>query len=367
MGVRRTVSVAVAIAGSFLYAACSGREIPTGTTSGAGAGNANGSTSNGFVGDGGGDVCGDEEHTALTTYPLLYFVFDASGSMGQFDGGQTRYAQVREAALDMTSSLGALVRVGAAVFPSASGDGCVAGDEVYSPKVGPGAVFASSIDVAPNGGTPTAATLRALLPELAAAPDPKVVLLATDGAPNCNPDKPCDASACMINIDGLCPTDVGNCCEPPQGIYENCVDRLATLQAIQDLKNAGVNVYVIGIPGSELYGTILDQMALSGGVPQSGQSTYYYKVDDLGTLGDLFKQIGSSLVSCTFDLADPPEAPGLTNVYFDGEVVVADPTDGWVWIDADTIELEGAACDSLKSGAVKKVRVVSGCPTVMPR
>ncbi|HTJ82776.1 MAG TPA: vWA domain-containing protein [Polyangiaceae bacterium] len=368
-GSRRMLHLALGFAISALFAACvSSRERPEGTTTGADGG-ASGGTTSGFQGTAGGDVCGNEEHTALTTYPLLYFVFDRSGSMADLDGNETRYARVRDAALDMTDSLGALVRVGATVFPSLDAtatDACLPGEEVYSPKIDPGPVFASSIDVEPGGGTPTAATLRDLLPKLSSAADPKVVILATDGAPNCDADTTCGSDTCMVNVLGECPSDAGNCCEPPAGTWENCIDRLPTLQAILDLKEAGVNVYVIGIPGSELFETVLDQMALAGGVPQSGQSTYYYRVDDLGTLGDVFKGIASALVSCKFDLEDPPSDPGLTNVYFDNQVVVQDPSDGWVWVDGDTIELVGEACDTLKSGAVKNVRFVSGCPTVMP-
>ncbi len=370
MGPRAVFGVSLGVTTAVLYLACSGsREPPDANTTSDGDGDGTAvSSSTGFVSDGA-SICGNEEHTPLATYPLLYFVFDRSGSMADLEGGETRYSLVRAAALDMTDSLGALVRVGAAVFPTDDPNGvdaCIPGQEVYSPKVDPGPVFASSIDVQPFGGTPISATLTALLPELSAESSPKVVLLATDGAPNCNGDITCGPDQCMVNLLGQCPPDVTNCCAPPDGTWLNCVDRLATLQAVMALKNAGVNVYVIGIPGSELFSTVLDQMALAGGVPQQGQPTYYYRVDDLGTLADVFKGIASALVSCTFDLADPPEGPGLTNVYFDEEVVPQDPVDGWVWVDGDTIELVGASCQELKNGAVTKIQFVSGCPTVIP-
>jgi hypothetical protein len=369
VGARAVFGVSFGVATAVLYLACTGKHDPTPPNStDDGDGGAAVSSTTGFVSDGAA-ICGNEEHTPLTTYPLLYFVFDRSGSMADVEGGQTRYEQVRSAALDMTDSLGALVRVGAAVFPTDDPNGvdaCIPGKEVYSPKVDPGPVFASSIDVEPFGGTPISATLEALLPELSAETAPKVVLLATDGAPNCNGDITCGPDQCMVNLLGQCPPDVPNCCEPPDGTWLNCVDRLATIQAVMALKNAGVNVYVIGIPGSELFATVLDQMALAGGVPQEGQPTYYYRVDDLATLSGVFKGIASALVSCTYDVADPPTEQGLTNVYFDEVVVPLDPVDGWVWVDGDTIELEGAACQQLKNGGVHKVQIVSGCPTVTP-
>jgi hypothetical protein len=320
-----------------------------------------------FMSDGA-NICGNEFHDAQTKHPLLYFVLDRSGSMAAPDGGVSRYERMRQGVLDFTDALGAQIRAGAALFPapgSGPGTECAAGAEVYAPTVDPGPNFAEAIDVFPNGGTPTAATLQALRPRMLAEASPKVVLLATDGGPNCNAQASCSAAECILNLEGECPTSVGNCCAPPDGLVENCLDRAATLAAITALKDEGSNVYVIGIPGSEIFGTVLNQMALAGGVAQDG-ATYYYRVDDLSLLSEVFKDIARDLISCTFDLTDPPEEMGLTNVYLNGQVVPLDPENGWIWVDGDTVELVGAACDALKSGSVQEVQIVSGCPTETP-
>lgn len=349
-----------------LYAACGsdrggtgGGDDPFGTVA---------STTTGFVSDGA-NICGNEYHDALTKYPLLYFVLDRSGSMMAMEDGQTRYEKVRAATLDLVDSLGALVRVGVTLYPSPDagpGTECAPGEEVYSPKVNPGSGFSSAIDVDPLGGTPTAATLQYVRPKLAGQPDPKVVILATDGAPNCNSALSCDASGCIINIAGECPSNV-NCCQPPAGPVENCLDYNATIEAIDALVAEGTPVYVIGIPGSELFGTVLNAMALHGGHALQNAPQYYYKVDDLDGLAEIFKGIARELVSCEFDLTSPPTEQGLTNVYFDGTVVYLDPENGWTWVDGDTIELVGAACETLKSGQVEQVQIVSGCPTETPK
>jgi hypothetical protein len=348
-----------------LYAACH-RGDPEGT-GGSDADSANATTTTGFSSDGA-DICGNEYHDALSKYPLIYFVLDRSGSMSDLEDGVTRYEKVRLATLELVDSLGALVRVGLTLYPSPNaglGSECLAGEEVYSPKVNPGSQFENALDVEPIGGTPTAATLQAVRPHLSNQPAPKVVILATDGAPNCNSALTCGADSCIVNIAGQCP--IANCCEPPEGVVENCLDYAATLDAIDALVAEGTNVYVVGIPGSELFGTALNGMALHGNVPLTNADQYYYKVDDLDGLAEVFKGIARELVSCTFDLTDPPEEQGLTNVYFDGNVVYLDPENGWTWVDGDTVELVGAACESLKDGQVEQVQIVSGCPTETPK
>ena len=124
----------------------------------------------------------------------------------------------------------------------------------------------------------------------------------------------------------------------------------------------GVDVYVIGVTGSEIYGDVLDDMALAGGVPQF-VSPFYYKVDNLDTLGNVLSRIASVVVSCEFDLVDPPQEQGLTNVYLDGQLVPYDAADGWDWKSPSVVELRGTPCEQLKNGKVKQVQIVSGCPT----
>ncbi|MBK8937727.1 MAG: VWA domain-containing protein [Polyangiaceae bacterium] len=363
------------LAAAVTWGACGSRRpspADDGPNGGSGSGNG-GSSSTGFVSDGAA-ICGNDVHQPVTHPPLVYFVLDRSGSMEELatPGGASRWTHVVDAAVSMVDQLGALVRTGPRCSPhpnAEEGQECIGGTEVYSPKIGASpSAFRDAIDIDPFGGTPVSATLEALLPEVLEVEGPRAVILATDGAPNCNPNISCGADQCMVNIVGQCPPDIENCCDPAVGgIALNCVDRVATVLAVQALANAGVDVYVVGIPGSEQFSAVLDQLAVVGGVPQEGADDYYYRVDDVDTLADVFRQIGASLVSCTYDLADPPDAPGKTNVYFDASVVLQDADNGWVWVDEDTIQLVGAACDQLKTGNVSEVQIVSGCPTETPR
>ena len=128
----------------------------------------------------------------------LYFVLDRSGSMSEGISGSagSKWDAVRAAAVDVVRALGSQARVGAAVFPAASGV-CAAGEEVFPAVRGdppiPGivdgpvtAAFARAIDVPTSGYTPTAATLQAIRRPLASLPGRTSVVLATDGGPNCS-------------------------------------------------------------------------------------------------------------------------------------------------------------------------------------
>ena len=378
-------------AGSFgvVIAACDGSSRPPGLTSAttSGAGGAGGDD---FVGAGGGntppppdagDLCGQLITQIHKDPPNLYFVLDTSGSMGTPVGISTRYSLVRASTVNLVQSLGGLINVGAALFPRGvtQTDPCHVGGEVL--PVTPGDVldlvgFSKLINVTPFGGTPTAATLSALYPTLTKLPGRTIVVLATDGGPNCNAAAKCGADECMDNIESSCFQNV--CCSPKgpnccaatvdQGPLD-CVDRQASVDAVSKLAAAGVRVYVVGIPGSETYGAVLDQMALASGAPQIAPP-FYYKVEYYSSLTGTLGSIAALSVSCEFDLAVPPPDPSLVNVYLDDDVLLQDLADGWVWKAAtaqapkQTIELRGAACQRLKIGKVKQVQIAAGCPTM---
>lgn len=366
--------------------ACSERAVLTGVPPSF-SGGAGGAGGDGFnVGDASappdldaGGLCGNQLHSIITDAPNLYFVLDASGSMGEtVPAGGSRFEAVRGAALDLVRDLGALIQVGAAVFPHGATDvsPCSPGKEVMA--VSPGDPFTgsdgpatqkfkTSTNVVPQGGTPTAATLWALSDTLFQLQGKTIVLLATDGGPNCNELAQCTASECIANIEQA-PGCTGNfnCCEPggPAG-PGMCIDQAETVDALNALRLKGMKTYVIGIPGSETYADVLNEMALAGGAALIGGNKYF-RIDDLNDLGDVLGSIASVYVSCDFTLEGAPPDPGLTNVYLDGVVLPYGDINGWVWAQSmpgTAVRLMGTACERLKHGQVKAVQIVSGCPT----
>jgi hypothetical protein len=369
-------------------------------------------------------LCGNTFLDVTSDPPNLFFVIDRSGSMSEIVEGRQKYEAVAEAAVALVRSLGSQANVGAAVFPGqASADQCAVGREVYPPTPGDpirrafcgndGPVthaFSSAISlpsgISPSGSTPTAATLASLLPELSALHGRTFVLLATDGGPNCNLKVACDIDKCIPNIEHAtgCAAPV-NCCDPSLYGPSFCLDDAGTHAAVQNLFDAGIKTYVVGIPGSEPYAAVLNDLAVAGGTARTGGTNAYYDVEHIAELDDVLASIGATVtLSCEIHLAAPPIDSNRVNVYLDGQSVKYG-SNGWVWgppdfdageassgsPDADDassdspattgaatdapdassthteIDLVGTACDMLTSGKYRRLQVVFGCPTEIPR
>ncbi|HVH42992.1 MAG TPA: vWA domain-containing protein, partial [Labilithrix sp.] len=310
--------------------------------------------------------------------PTIYFVLDRSGSMRVPD----KWNQVRVTVGRIMRSLGPRANFAAAMFPgSGSDDVCTPGAEIMS--VRPGDPPSSSTDgptttallsatrVTPAGGTPTGATLEIVRRRVDLIPGRVYVILATDGAPNCNASAGCGFDECQLNIEGVaeCPIEgPRNCCEPPDGFRENCNDSTSTLGAINALNTTGTPVYVVGLPGAAPYANLLDQMAVLGGTALQASPRYFAvnaASEDvmLATLKKIAAQITGT---CTFELKEAPASASLVNVYMDDVVLPYEPVNGWT-IDGKTVTLVGAACTRVKNGDVLDIRIIAGCPRIEPR
>ncbi|HZU82825.1 MAG TPA: vWA domain-containing protein [Polyangiaceae bacterium] len=319
--------------------------------------------------------------------PNLYFVLDTSRSMAEAvatsagQTGQSKWVNVRAAVANLIFDLGPSAQFGATVFPApAVPDQCAPGVQVMALRPGDAfgatrdAFLAATAALTPNGGTPTAATFVALEPMLANPDSPTYVILATDGGPNCDrsPNISCTIDQCTNNIDGVgpcTPTGPMNCCTRAAAGPVGCLDTTATANAIGALHTAGVKTYVMGIPGSAPYASVLDQMALAGGTARAAEPLYY-RVDtaDTAALGSTFAQIAAeAMKSCVLTLERAPRDPGALNVYVDGAVVPSDGANGWS-VQGRKVTLEGASCASIQGGmgaaGAPTVRVLEGCPTV---
>lgn len=299
-------------------------------------------------------LCGNTFLKATSDPPNVYFVIDRSGSMQEIVDGRMKWDAVASALVALVRRLGSQVNVGAAVFPGPQTNpdqGCGTGAEVLSTRRGDplensvcsvdGEVtraFSRSISLpsggVPLGGTPTAATLKRLIPTLAALPGRTVVILATDGGPNCNEAAACDENKCIPNIERAPGCDPGvNCCSPALGGPGSCLDDLATIGAVADLARRGIKTYVVGIPGTAPYATLLEELARTGGTARApGSSAGYYDVEHLTELDDILAAIGSTvLLSCHIHLDTAPREMSLVNVYLDRQLVGYGAPHGWIW------------------------------------
>jgi len=356
-------------------------------------------------------LCGNEFLPASADPPNIYFLIDRSGSMGERVDGLEKYASVAKATVDLVRRIGSQANFGAAVFPdpATAGDpfSCTAGGEVFATQAGdtPGSAtcsldglttlgFAGATSlpsgVPPSGGTPTAATLRTIIPILEALPGKTALVLATDGGPNCNDGARCDAAHCIPNIEQVPGCDQGfNCCLGDGGAGATmCLDDQPTKDAVTELHDHGIATYVIGIPGSAPYQALLDELAIAGGTARAGNPSYY-DVQSLTELDGVLSSISSTvLLSCHLTLRTKPPNPNDVRVFLDKVRINYGSPDGWSFgseadagsdggasseADGDagstpfTIDLHGAACSDLLAGRVREVQVVSGCPPEIPR
>jgi hypothetical protein len=368
------------LAGAALLAACGGGSMPPvlGGTSGDDAGTTDAGTSLisdaspvikdcGVGPDGGVCACADEP-LALDP-PTLYFVLDRSGSMVELNKWNT-----------VRNVLESVAVFGAAVFPDPAANGCAIGRQIFAPAVGDGlngepgpvdlSLFYTLGHIVANGGTPTAATLQALLPRLQGIKGKTYVILATDGGPNCDANTSCSAAACTLNIEGDygCTPTGTDCCSPqamPGASQLDCLDAQPTIDAVEAIAAAGIPVYVVGVPGSEPYAQLLDALAMAGGTARSSEPLYYaVSTADEQALLSAMSQIAAKVTgSCTLTLNDAPPDPTLVNVFLNGSAIPQSGPDGWT-LSGTTVTILGTNCQAILDGDVLDVRVVAGCPTL---
>jgi Mg-chelatase subunit ChlD len=144
----------------------------------------------------------------------------------------------------------------------------------------------------PSNNTPTAAAIEAATAYLATVNDPsnKVIVLATDGLPNCASGRDSSTS----DVDGA-------------------------VAAISAAKAAGFLVYVIGIGPS--VGN-LNNFASAGGTGQ------YYPATSPQDLTTALAAISTRIASCSFALATTLPDPNNVAVYLDKGLIKQDPNNG---------------------------------------
>ncbi len=298
--------------------------------------------------------------------PNLYFVLDHSTSMKQM----AKWSNVRQVVAQLITQIGAGARFGATLFPGVSSiDSCDLGVEVMSLRQGDAqgvvaGTFLAATAADPIGGTPTAATLEHLVPTLSGLEGMTFAILATDGGPNCNSSLSCPAYQCTGNIDGVpgCPADFSmNCCALSGG-GQSCLDDVAAVQAASDLAAAGVETFVLGIPGSAPYGPVLDRLAIAGGTARSTEPLYYAvgTADTAALTAALGQIVARTGAGCTFTLANPPSASQGMRVVLNGAVIPSTGPDRWT-LSGTTLTLHGASCASVQTAGAPSLQFFDGC------
>jgi hypothetical protein len=144
-----------------------------------------------------------------------------------------------------------------------------------------------------------------------------------------------------------------------------CLDDLHSLDVIGSLHDVDlIDTFVIGLAGTEEYVSLLNAMAVAGGRPQAGL-TSYYPANNQAELQAALQSIAVSVISCSIPLEEAPDLPDLVRVYMDGGTVPRDTShqNGWDYTDSGHLEimLYGAACEALQDGQVHDVTATFAC------
>ena len=301
--------------------------------------------------------------------PVVEFVLDSSGSMKDpLDTGSTtsKWDALRGALASALPPIDATTEIGAYIFPTSHNDTSCETDpgaalEPAKNNVAP--LLFKMAAIVPKGGTPTALAIQYAADDLLGlrtATNARAMVLATDGSPNC--DDSLDGQTCVCTV----PRGVENPCAAATNGAELCLDDKATESAISTYFSQGIPTYVIGIESSAdaQFESVLNAMAIAGGRPQPGP-TSYYQARSSADLNAAVTSIRNSVASCTYLTTSVPDTDGSIIVTLDGVTLPFDPThtNGWDWADKANGEilLSGSACSQAAGEGSPQLYAVIVC------
>ncbi len=280
------------------------------------------------------DTCAGVEINLSLVTPTVMLLIDQSGSMTEDFGGKSRWDAVESSLVDPDSgvvfALQDEVRFGVSLYTSHggfSGGECPLLRTVEPSLNNADAIKTIINDNEPDGDTPTGESLKAvtdIIKGLPADPDnpggAMVIVLATDGEPD-------------------------TCSEPnPQNGQQD------SIEGAQYAFENGIGVVILSV-GREVSTPHLQDMANAGsGLPIGGaQNAPFYVADDPQTLLDSFDEIIQNARACVFALdgkVEPLSYAKYGKVSLNGQELTYDDPDGWTLVDASTLKLQGAACQT---------------------
>ena len=336
-----------------------------------GIGNFGGSSSGqgGLTGQGGGQECGAFDKPSSKLPPDILIVQDASGSMNQDSanmmcanpgcGATSKWALMIPAINQVVTDTQAEVNWGLKLFGD-MGNSCGVAPNTVAVNIATNnaapiqAALAARTDAMGNAtmtsSTPTRAGMNAATNYLMARaanpafPNPKFIVLATDGQPNC-----------------------------PASGQSSADDGPGAIAAVTAAKTAGFSTFVVGIAtGGSTADMTLNAMADAGGYPQAGAATKYYGVADTAGFAAVLRTLVMMAGTCTFSVPPPPTNDGTTSrgdIKVQGTIggvktdIPMDANNGWTFTDANmtSINLHGSACDSVTVGTTTSVTIVFNC------
>jgi hypothetical protein len=339
----------------------------TGTPLGTGA-NGGGLVGGGAAQSGHGAVtgmnCAEVPQVVNKLPPDILIVQDASGSMNEDAtntscgtngcGATSKWALMMPAINMVVNDTQAEVNWGLKLFADSGSCGVNNNAQVpIAPNNAAAIAAALTARTSANGGvangssTPTRAAEAGAVNYLMGVTDtnPKFILMATDGQPNC------PASGSM-----------------------NTDDTPGAVAAVTAARAAGFSTFVVGVSApAGAANDALNMMAVEGGYPQMGAATSYYAVTDTAAFAAVLRTLVGVATTCQYSIPPPPTNDGTTSRedirVTGGTGDPADPTipqdanNGWTYTDTThtSITLHGTSCDAVMAGTVTTVTIIFNC------
>jgi hypothetical protein len=195
----------------------------------------------------------------------------------------------------------------------------------------------------PSSYTPTEQAIDAAVAYMGGVKDtnPKYLLLATDGLPNCSPS---GGNVVADNTPG-------------------------TTTAVMNALAAGFPTFVVGI-GNTMGTAALNMFATAGGEPQvnSADGNSFYEVNSTSDLVTALNKIVGLVASCTIPLTGvngtlAKVAVSAKDASGNTIQIMQDPTNGWSYTNGSmtTIVLNGTACANLQNGSYSNFQFIYTC------
>jgi hypothetical protein len=296
--------------------------------------------------------CGQTSVSVMPVPPDILIVQDKSLSMNMDSNGAnctaagcSKWAQVSAAMDTVVMATQGSVNWGLIFFGSDNMCGVnttpsvpIAGNN-YPP------ISQAYINNQPSSYTPTESAVNAAVAYMMTVPDqnPKYLLLATDGIPNCKPG-------------GRTVTDD---------------DSPGATTAVMNAAAAGFPTFVVGI-GNTMGDATLNMFATAGGEPKTGSAdgNLFYEVNSTSDLVAALTKIVGQATSCSFPLTGVSGALEKVAVSAKDAAgntieIMQDDTNGWSYTDATktAIILNGDACKNLKSVTYTGFQFIYTCST----
>lgn len=317
-----------------------------------------GSVPFGERGEDGGLTCVDGLLAVRPAQPVVSLVVDRSTSMSQsFPGtGTSKWNALRSALHEALPPWNEDLALGLTLFPAVGNDSCgVSSSPELSPQVGVVSSLLARLDAtAPGGSTPTALAVErasANLAAMRAAGASKALVLATDGAPDCNATLDPRTCTCLS----------GSNCSATR-----CLDDARTIERLQAAVNAGIPTWVVGLRSTDdaRFVDVLNRLADAGGRPQVGSQRFFSAASQL-ELENAFAAIRAQVSVCHYLTSSVPNAGGSLELRLDDVFIPYDVqgVNGWTWIDSGNGEfaLHGDACTKALARPVSALAVWVRC------